>query len=45
VGTEAALLLGTFGIEVPMSEIYLSVVFPKLEIPGPELERVPEKDR
>jgi Uma2 family endonuclease len=44
-GIDAELTLSIPNIGIPLSEIYLDVVFPKLEIPDPELERVPEKDR
>lgn len=44
-GIESSLTFPAFGIEVPLSGIYLDIDFPKIEIPDPELERVPEKDR
>lgn len=45
VGADSRLTLSTFGVELLTSDVYLDVIFPELEIPDPELERVPENER
>jgi Uma2 family endonuclease len=44
-GIDAELALSIPNVRIPLAEIYLDVVFPEREIPDPEIERVPEKDR
>lgn len=45
VGVETSLLLPNYDIEVPLSGIYRNIEFREIEVPDPELERIPESDR
>lgn len=45
IGLESSLMFPAFGIDIPLSEIYRGIEFPEAEIPNPEVNRVPEKER
>jgi Uma2 family endonuclease len=45
IGIDADLLLPTFDVKVPLTEIYRDVDFHLFELPDPELDRIPDDER